>query len=573
LKVFRFFFKNIWGFLLFLACFFGSWIFKDQFAILFFFGKTFNNRSIIPQIGIISVSVALLFFFSSVILLQYEVAVSSHTFLFRRNKKQLIESACNIGHRFEILTTLLAVNICLINVVFPETIPFFDGRGWDGVTYTNVAQHLSFDYLSTLHKNSITRIFPSTVIHLCLTLFNIPLTIPAVIHGFQFYNSVILILGSFFWGKIGEELALKTISQWLMCIGFFLNFCVAKFFFYYPTLTDQNTIFLGILLLFFYLKKKPLGVFITGLIGFFTWPYFYIGALFFLTFPRNRAAIVENAAPDRFVKPLALIISLSVLILAFFFHYLVGSFYPDLVQIIEPLVPISFLSTGLLVYLAAFSLLGQKDLRSYKDDLQHLNLKWLLIGSVCLLVIKFIASHIGDNVETPTPIFSAVLVLVFQISLVRPLNSIVSHFVYFGPIVILIIFFWKKTVRVVSGFGTGMVLYFLFYMIQFLVIAESREVVSAFPIFLALAVKALDSIDWNYPKLVIFIVMSLLISRCWLPINGQNFYGPLTEFPYQMYFMNFGPWMSNTMFLIFLGCMVAFSIVFFALFKKDLFLQ
>lgn len=572
MKAFQIIFKNIWVFLLLLACFFVSWIFKDQLAVLFFFGKTFFGRSIILRIGIISVSVALLFFFSSVILLQYEVAVSSQTFLFHRNKKQLIESFFNIGHRFEILTTLLAVNICLINVVFPETIPFFDGRGWDGVAYTNFAQYLSFDYLSTLHKNSITRIFPSTVIHLYFTLFNIPLTIPAVIHGFQLYNSFILILGSFFWGKIGEELALKKISQWLMCIAFFVNFCVAKFFFYYPTLTDQTAIILGIFLLFFYLKKKPLAVFITGLIGSFTWPYFYIGALFFLAFPRTRTAIAEKAAPDRYVKPLALIISLSILILTFYYHYFMKNFLrPDLIQTIEPLVPISFLSIGLLVYFAIFFLLGQKDLSSYKEDIQHINLKWLLIGSVCYLLIKTIASNIGDNLGTTSS--TAAYGLLFQISLVRPLNSIVSLFVYFGPIVILIVFFWKKIVRVVGGLGTGMILYFLFYTIQFIIIAESRQVVSAFPIFLALAVKALDTIDWNYPKLAIFTVMSLLISRYWLPINGQKFFGPLTEFPYQMYFMNFGPWMSNSMFLIFLGSMVAFSIVFFALFKRDLFSQ
>jgi hypothetical protein len=77
----------------------------------------------------------------------------------------------------------------------------------------------------------------------------------------------------------------------------------------------------------------------------------------------------------------------------------------------------------------------------------------------------------------------------------------------------------------------------------------------------AFAAYAADRYDWRTWQIGTIATISLVVSRVWFPINQGVIEGaPPLEYPAQFYFMNFGPWMSNSAYWVFmagLGVVVA----------------
>jgi hypothetical protein len=139
---------------------------------------------------------------------------------------------------------------------------------------------------------------------------------------------------------------------------------------------------------------------------------------------------------------------------------------------------------------------------------------------------------------------------VVLLSIAKPFVFIIAHVVYFGPAVILLVLFWNRVSAVVRQHGIGMVLFFL--MSLFLGLnSESRQLILAYPFFVAFLVKAVEPVRWRASFYWIFGAVALVMSKFWLRINT----GPLEglspqEFPLQYYFLNHGPWMADSTFFL-----------------------
>jgi hypothetical protein len=118
-----------------------------------------------------------------------------------------------------------------------------------------------------------------------------------------------------------------------------------------------------------------------------------------------------------------------------------------------------------------------------------------------------------------------------------PAVFLVSHIVYFGPLVLLTVFFWKDIVKQIQRFPIGLTLFFVGNMILSLS-SESRFLTAAFPFFVIFTIKALDSIELK-PA---FVQFSLLFPFCSLSMVSHQCCNP--EGFADAFMMNYGPWMS-----------------------------
>ena len=92
--------------------------------------------------------------------------------------------------------------------------------------------------------------------------------------------------------------------------------------------------------------------------------------------------------------------------------------------------------------------------------------------------------------------------------------------------------------------------------------AESRHLTNVLPMVVLPTVMALEARRPSRATLAVLAAAAFAFSKAWLPINrlaGANGVpmgdfplgaGDFQAFPAQLYFMSFGPWMSNGMLLL-----------------------
>ena len=85
--------------------------------------------------------------------------------------------------------------------------------------------------------------------------------------------------------------------------------------------------------------------------------------------------------------------------------------------------------------------------------------------------------------------------------------------------------------------------------LMFGITTESRQLILAFPFVVGIGVKVLDNINWSTTSILLITILCLVVSKIWLPIDTEPQDAELLEFPMQSYFMNFGPWMGDEMYV------------------------
>lgn len=467
----------------------------------------------------------------------------------------------------DVASIIFVILFCLLYFFLGETIPVFNGRGWDGIGYTNIVQNFSLKYLLSLPRYDLGRLVPSTIIFIGMSVIHQPLTYANIILAFRIYDAIVLILGTFLWSKVIEEFHVSLTGQWLMVVGLLVNYCFLKMFFYYPVLTDQTAFVLGISQLLFYLKKKPAALLAVSILGAFTWPNFFLGSILLLAFPVQNN---PNTLPRHRSKTaifLAYCIVLMVIVGLIFFHYYVdSSIRIDLVPRIQSLFPVSVLSVLLIIFFGSVELFSYGNFNDHKKICQNFDKKWFSISLSTFLFLQVGIFLIGK--EGTVTLYST-LRLFFQTSVIRPFNSLVAHFAYFGVFIVLAVLFWRKIAQIANQIGLGLSLFLVFYFVQFILICESRQLTPVFPLVIALTVKAMDDLNWGKMQFWVITLTAFIVSKIWMPINVEEFHGPLIEFPYQYYFMTQGPWMSNRMFVIYAGWMIVVAGLFYIFIFKN----
>jgi hypothetical protein len=454
------------------------------------------------------------------------------------------------------LLALAALGLAIVNTVTGDILPVRGGFGWDGLIYKDIARNFPEIVLDgSLYSYYVARSIPSLLVHYGIELFQKPLENDYyILAGFQVYNLILLLGAVFVWGKVTDELKLGRSAKWLAFIGLFVNYAIFKKYFYAPVETDPTAFFLGILLLYFFLKDNVPGLLAVTIAGAFTWPVLLYYGLLLYVFPRSNLNALPSS-PRKYRPEVFLASSVAGAVLIALIVVYVATRYKTLPYspTIHSVVYLSILITVAYEFFAVKTILESDGLYDLRSLLQTTKLRRVVVALLIFLSCSLVPRFLGQpNPEYLQPRLGLGLTVLSSIQ--QPAVFLVAHAVFFGPIVILTALMWKQFCGIIHQYGAGVTLLILMNVVLGLA-SQSRFLLAAFPFFVAFTAKAVEGLKWGRSRYWVFGVISFLASKIWLRTNLQSWTenSPILEFPAQYLFMNAGPWMSIQMYIV-QGC-------------------
>ena len=435
----------------------------------------------------------------------------------------------------------MALIILLVGIghfCFGELILKGAGVGWDGKIYRDI----SIDFHNMLIDKEINayrlqRVLPSAIIHYTFRLFSIPLETNTIMMGFRIYNLILLVIAAYLWGLICSQVGLSMRGQCLGFIGLFINFAVIKYFFIYPMLTDQTAFFLGVILLFFFLKRSTAGIIITSIIGMFSWPLVTYYGLTLLGFRYGNGDINFGEKPNEIWRFLLAAALVGLVFLMLKSTTLVGPWMlsPSLLYL-SVLVALGY------IFLGAWDFFNHRFFYNARAIQKQISWRMMLIAAIIFLTLTVSVAYWGKEGNYSNLWLTIPETINRGVGL--PAIFLVGHFVFFGPVVLLILFFWKPMLQKSYTYGLGFSLVVLINFVLSLA-SESRILLAAFPFFVLLVIQASEQVKWKPSFFLFMLVLSLIFSKIWYRMNldwkeGFN----------QAFYMNFGFTMSWQMYAV-----------------------
>ena len=451
-----------------------------------------------------------------------------------------------------------------------ERIGRVGGLGWDGNVYAVIAVDLEeYLYGHNVDKYYFQRVLPSIIIHYGARTVKFKIqSQAAMIQAFYVYNCILLVLCVLFFYLIANHFKWDLKLRFIGFSAIFLIYPIIKHFPYYATLTDISAMTLGILMFYFYLKKRSWGVLLCTVLSCFVLPTMvYLGAIWFLLpiYKKKKYIPDKNTIINQLIPVIPFIGFLGVI----YYSHNVNFPIPNHTnQINYPLLIPSIVGLAAYLYFAGIAFTDYKYLlKGFKKQSKLIRIIWILI---LIVLVRFIIETYAKEVEVPVDIKRFLMSISMQ-SVVNPLTNVVSHIIFFGPLIIVMIFIWKQFINLIkSRYGIGM---FLFVAINLLlaITPESRRLINVWPIFVVLICQVLYNykLSWNFTYIIVGI--TLFLSRFWFKIGvaSLDVEGGKLEFPLQWHYMHSGPWMSNQVFYAFSAIAIVLIIVIYYLMKKE----
>lgn len=482
----------------------------------------------------------------------------------------------NGSHR---LMMLIVFTLGIFNFFFGEIVPAGGGFGWDGVIYADMTRNLSSiisdGKLSNYYAH---RILPSAIVHGMMTLFSAPFSNINIIRGFELYNLILLLLACWIWKRLANNFSITLGGRWVGFSGIFINFSVSKQAFYYPVLTDVTALLIGLLLLLFYLEKRALALFITTIVGTFVWPLVSIYGAILLVFLESNISsdliepkILASEILSRFVKRAwltLLVTSIIALILMKFaldtstvlkLDYLLNEIAAIAKLNGEESLTIKGLITGLPSIVAV--LIGLTVLAGSWRFLQAVIVElikprlYLIALSVAAILIPFGIIKAISNPLLVNP--NSLVWMIHHLFFIPPKGKVLLPFVtlavFWGPIVLLLLLYWKEFCIELRKLGPG-VMSVVGITLPLGLVTEPRYITLAWPFMVFGLVLALENSHRTTSFKYIFAILTVTYAQFWMKINlapwPEHDYEGLSQFPKQIYFMHYGFWMSGLAYII-----------------------
>lgn len=444
-----------------------------------------------------------------------------------------------------VFATLL---ISIFGFLSGDKLKFNNGFGMDGYSYASWAKGFyAHVFLEGLDFYYIQRILPSALVHYSLRLAHVPLTDENIIKAFGILNVLAITLSAFIWVRIANKLAISRQGKLFGFMALFLNFALIKWPSYYPVLTDVLGFFIGLLMIYFYLLGNRIGLFILMGLGAFVWPtLIYQGALL-LMFPEDEVREKTcTSAPYRLNIFAGAAVALGVLAalvwLALNTDLILTAIKP-MTSLVHLSIAIAFLYLffGLIILLDCDNLFNLRHLLSYLK-------RWTFFATIFFFfAVRWLQGWLA-NAPSPRSL-NQELSVIAAAGIAKPAVFYVAHVMFFGPIVILALFFWKSASRIMHQHGLGLSLCLAFGLLLSLN-SQSRQLFSFFPLLVTFVVKAMDGISWRPYDFFLFAFLSVLLSKVWLIIGGGPVELDPNRFSDQLFYMNTGPFMSDAMYSI-----------------------
>ncbi|TDR89887.1 hypothetical protein [Enterovirga rhinocerotis] len=459
-----------------------------------------------------------------------------------------------------------------------ERVPQGGGLGWDGTIYARMVADLggmvASGELSAYHAQ---RILPALAVKGMLAVVGAAPTDSAILWAFSLYNLALMLASLFLWRAVADVYALGTGSRWIGFCALFLSFQAAKLTYYYPPLTDMTALTFGLLTLFLYATRRPALLMLVSILGASSWPTLSVCGALLILFPRP-----EPGAPPAPETPLRLrplvtaYLAVAAIPIALYLVMIAAPAAscavaaPPLVATVETLTRLGIQSlkggevlgepcaavrrlltsipSVLAVILGLAAMLVPLATRAgiawHVRRIRPLHVIYAVLTIlVPILVVKLIA-----NPSAPTPSSIRYLALIIMMPPEgKVFMPLVGTFVYWGPLVLVAIPLWQEFCRAVRGLGLGAVLTIAFTL-PFGLVGEGRFLTAAWPFMVLAMALVLNQRPLGRAFWIAFLVATVALAQFWLPLNIGPWTGGslehLLEFPKQMYFMHFGPWMN-----------------------------
>jgi hypothetical protein len=461
----------------------------------------------------------------------------------------------------------LVIVLGTIAILVGERIGINLGQGWDGQAY--MAWSLDFGKQvidSGLTRYYAQRVLPSAIVWLVARALGIAPTIPDHLRVFQAVNLAMLAGAAVLWAHLATAvMRWRRAAAWLGFVALFASFANAKHALYYPALTDSTAFFLGMLLVWGYLAKKPVAVWLAAAAAAWTWPALQLLAMLALVLPRP----AEPVAPldGKWLRWLAAGLAAggaALMLLVARAYYLapvpgIGCdkfaswVLHDLLWLTVPLL-------AAMLVVGGYCIAAQP--RAWNVIAYARTLRWpRVVIAVCACGVIVVVNHlwvnaIGVNGDGPT-FGNQILCEQGNAMLRGPVWGPVHHVVYFGPIVIVAMFAWRRVCAVAAEWGPVIPLA-LVMILAFGVGSQTRQWIHLFPLLVALAIAATHEL-WTPRRAACFVVLALAWSKLWFHIGFDQVHHWF-DFPDQRYYMNLGPWASDTSYLIHLVAAVVTAV-------------
>lgn len=449
--------------------------------------------------------------------------------------------------RSDAVVTVTVLILSLAQAFYSEKIPVNNGLGWDGTIYAEMAKNFyTAVFVEGVPDLRLQKMLPSAVVHYSCRLTGVHLSDRNIIKAFSILDAVLLALSAYLWCRIGVVLGISLGGKGLGLVALFCNYGLLKHAFYYPVLPDMAGFCLGILLLYAYLTRQSWLLYLATLISCFSWPAGLVTGAFMILFPREQE-VDDHPQPHRYSMHLILAVLLAAG-LVWQARSLVRSGYRlqyGADQPIVALLKLSYLVCFVYVTAVVAALLNWDKLFRVSYLVQRLRHPGFYVGLAFLVLTAKLPSLLSNG--EPVSGNNLLNIFIFE-SIAKPGVFLIAHINYFGPILLLALFLWRPVCRLIHQHGVGLTLSLTFAAIN-CIDTESRHLISYFPLLVPFVVKAIDRLDWQRTPYIIFAVCSLLMSKIWLTINPLPADQLFLEFPWQLYFMSVGPWMSGQMYL------------------------
>ena len=457
----------------------------------------------------------------------------------------------------EVPVLLVVVLLFLFALSFVgESIPLNDGAGYDGAFYYNVAQNFSTDFFSAGYDRfRVFRIFPFFLINLFFSLLNIETShanLMASMFVLHFLNLAVQLV---FFFKLVQIYAWKKTTTALVFGCYFFNYFVLKNCGYEIFQTDAfaNTIFL--VSFYFLQRQKFLQAISISFLGILTWPTvtYTIWLLYFFkdAFPQDAPRLKLHTG--KMLSVAFPLLSAGAVVLLYVLHK-----QPLLESMLFIPASAPLLLAGAVAWCFFLYVVLQGCDYRFHSPLTYIRefVRQSPWKKLAFVAIPFVAISLYLHAHTNDEFYFSEVAFILQMflrPLKYPLITPVAHVCYFGILPLLVIFFFRDFSKDVFNRSPGYALAFLAFLF-FAIDSEARHVIPLLPLILVPLGCVIDKVNLSAKAATSLLALQLLLSHFYVPINvagieesfeSNDYYGVA-----QLYYMNFGPWMSLEFYIV-----------------------
>ena len=473
--------------------------------------------------------------------------------------------------------TYLIIYSFLVSIsFFGERITLNNGLGYDGSTRFAPAVRTYKEKIldRTIDSYYLQRLIPSILVDVICKSIGLDVSVDKnIVIGFEILNLIALLTSIFIFLKISIYFQISPILEVLFFIFLFVNLPNLKVLFTNPVTTDGLAFCLGMGLVYGLFCKKKIILFLSLLFGSFTFPsFFYIGliVLVFWNIDNIPSYFLTKRLFSKlvFLSPLigSIGIAFSLGLLLLWKGQWISMFYslkyqlPNKVLILPSIIlAIIYLYYILRVLVVKYNF-DNIHLRGSKMSIFS---KKLFSNIISAIILYILFSYLLSFYRPARLTLESYLTTLAFFPIVNPFNFLVNHLIYYGPVIFLLILFYKKTTLFLSDLGLTHVFIFIIFSIMALN-SESRRYINVFPFYVIVVMLSIRKLNFNINDILFFGISSLIMSRIWYQFYIDGTFNPsneILEFPMQRFMMASGPWTSTFSYFIHLS----FSIVLFYL--------